>query len=81
MENEGIFEYSVWWRNGSGWMVRRSALPLNHPESVASLWKAKYGDLSEFPWEEVYGQEPTTEEFITMGIGECPTCKRPFGEQ
>lgn len=55
-------------------MVLRSALPLDDSESWVQLWIKKFGDLSEFPWENVYGEVPTKLDLLRGGLIKCPLC-------
>lgn len=71
------FEYSEWYKPGGGMIYRRSALNHDHPESIPSLWKAKYGTPMPY-WAavKVWGEEAVEKEL-------CPCCggdkfKEPF---
>jgi hypothetical protein len=51
------------------WLLRRSGLPERDPESWQSLWRAKYGSLDGFPYDEVGVERPSC----------CPTCGQVWG--
>lgn len=73
-EEEKSIQATQWVKSGGGMITNRNYLNLNHPESWVSLWKKKYGDLLEFPWEQVYGRVPTEKELFDAGIRICPVC-------
>lgn len=62
-EERGI-EATEWVGHGTGVLRRRDALPASHPESWASLWIKKYGDLDGFPSElaEIQGARKNEDE-------------------
>lgn len=60
----------------NGYLVLRSALPLNDLESWVSLWRNTYGGLDGFPWEEIYGEYPSREVLAREGITTCPICDK-----
>ena len=60
-------EATEWVHRGNRY-VRRDALSISDPESWVRLWKDKFGTISGFPWEDVYGSTPTVEEIIRYGL-------------
>jgi len=64
-------------------IILREALDLTDPENYPSLWVAKYGSITEFPWEELFKEhaEEAKVEYFRMtrtrgSDGEliCPHC-------
>jgi len=39
------------------YIISRRALDMSHSESYQNLWVKKYGSISGFPWEKLYGDD------------------------
>jgi hypothetical protein len=62
-----------WVRRGT-MVVNRDCLAPIDKESWVSLWFAEYGTLDGFPWEDVYGATPSSEDLARWGFATCPVC-------
>jgi ssDNA-binding Zn-finger/Zn-ribbon topoisomerase 1 len=71
-------DFSIWATNyvrRGKMMVLREALPPLDSESWPSLWKEKYGSLTDFPWRQVYGDGwKDAKEDIEKSMRRCPHC-------